>query len=86
MHLIVLVVIALLFFGPSKLPGLGKSLGEAIKGFKDAMNEAGDEADKIAKEVTESPKRTAIDVNSDTIDTHDSERSDTTNKSKTPVS
>ncbi|KYG70279.1 preprotein translocase subunit TatA [Bdellovibrio bacteriovorus] len=31
--------IALLLFGPSKLPGLGRSLGESIRGFKKALNE-----------------------------------------------
>lgn len=38
-ELIVILVIALVVFGPSKLPSLGKSLGEAIRGFKKAMNE-----------------------------------------------
>lgn len=31
--------IALLMFGPSRLPGLGKSMGEAIRGFKKGLNE-----------------------------------------------
>lgn len=39
-ELIVIFVIALIVFGPSKLPDLGKSLGEAIRGFKKAMNES----------------------------------------------
>lgn len=38
-EVLVILVIALLFFGPSQLPGLGKSLGEAIRGFKKGMNE-----------------------------------------------
>jgi sec-independent protein translocase protein TatA len=33
-ELLVVLVIALVFFGPSKLPSLGQSLGEAIKNFK----------------------------------------------------
>lgn len=36
-HLLLLAVIALLFFGPSRLPQLGQSLGRAIKGFKDGL-------------------------------------------------
>ena len=39
-ELIVIFVVALLVFGPSKLPDLGKSLGEAIRGFKKAVNES----------------------------------------------
>jgi sec-independent protein translocase protein TatA len=37
MHLLVIFGIALLVFGPRKLPGLGKGLGESIRGFKSAM-------------------------------------------------
>ena len=36
-HLIIILVIALLIFGPSKLPGLGKGLGEAFRGFKEGI-------------------------------------------------
>jgi sec-independent protein translocase protein TatA len=39
MHLLVILAIALLFFGPSKLPELGKGLGEAIRGFKTSLRE-----------------------------------------------
>jgi sec-independent protein translocase protein TatA len=39
-ELIVICVVALIVFGPSKLPDLGKSLGEAIRGFKKALNES----------------------------------------------
>lgn len=39
MHLIVILVIALLIFGPSKLSQLGKGLGEGIRNFKDAVND-----------------------------------------------
>jgi sec-independent protein translocase protein TatA len=37
MHLMVVAGIALLVFGPKKLPELGKGLGESIRGFKAAM-------------------------------------------------
>ena len=35
-HLLVILGIALLVFGPKKLPELGKGLGEGIRGFSDA--------------------------------------------------
>jgi TatA/E family protein of Tat protein translocase len=38
-HMIILAVILLVFFGPSKLPQFGQSLGKAIKGFKQGLNE-----------------------------------------------
>jgi sec-independent protein translocase protein TatA len=46
--IIVLLVIALLLFGPSKLPSLGKGLGEAFRGFKDGIK--GGETDTTAKQ------------------------------------
>ena len=38
-HLLVIFGIALLVFGPKKLPELGKGIGEGIRGFKSAMKE-----------------------------------------------
>jgi len=36
-HLILILVIALLVFGPRKLPELGQGLGSGIRGFRDAL-------------------------------------------------
>ena len=36
-HIIIVVGLALLFFGGKKLPELGKGLGEGLKGFKEGM-------------------------------------------------
>ena len=38
-ELIIIGIIALLIFGPKKLPELGKGLGKSIRDFKDAMSE-----------------------------------------------
>ena len=38
-ELLVIFVIALLVFGPRKLPDVGRSIGEAIRGFKKAISE-----------------------------------------------
>jgi sec-independent protein translocase protein TatA len=37
MHLIFIMVIVLILFGPGKLPELGKGLGKGIREFKDAL-------------------------------------------------
>lgn len=47
-HILILSLILLIFFGPSRLPALGQSLGKAIKGFKQGLNEI----DTDAKDVT----------------------------------
>lgn len=43
-HLIIVAVIAILIFGPRKLPELGKGLGEGLRGFKDGIKGGGNEA------------------------------------------
>ena len=49
MHLLVILVIALLFFGPAKLGELGKGLGDGIRHFKNAMKEGSEPAAPAAK-------------------------------------
>lgn len=39
LHILLIVGIALLLFGPSKFAALGKGLGEGIRNFKSAMKE-----------------------------------------------
>jgi sec-independent protein translocase protein TatA len=39
MHLLVIFFVALLVFGPKKLPELGKGLGEGIRALKDGMKD-----------------------------------------------
>lgn len=51
-HLLLLAVIFLIFFGPSRLPQLGQSLGKAIRGFKQGLSEI--EVD--AKDIQDHPK------------------------------
>lgn len=43
MHLMFILVIALIFFGPRRLPELGAGLGKGIREFKKAMAEGGKE-------------------------------------------
>lgn len=39
MHMIIILVIVLVIFGPGKIGDIGGSLGKAIRGFKSSMNE-----------------------------------------------
>ncbi|TET49241.1 MAG: twin-arginine translocase TatA/TatE family subunit, partial [Actinomycetota bacterium] len=50
-ELVIILVIALIIFGPKKLPELGKSLGQAIRGFKEGTTKATEEAKKELKEI-----------------------------------
>ena len=45
-ELVIIFVVVLLIFGPKKLPQLGKSLGEAISGFKKSLTSESDGAAK----------------------------------------
>ncbi len=47
MHLLVIFGIALLVFGPRKLPELGKGIGDGIRGFKSAMREKPEESTEV---------------------------------------
>lgn len=53
-------IVALLVFGPKKLPEIGRSLGKAIRGFQDASKEFETEfkkeAERIEKSVTQPMK------------------------------
>ncbi len=44
MHLLVIFAIAVVVFGPKKLPELGRGLGQAIRGFKDSLREGASSA------------------------------------------
>lgn len=55
-ELLLVLGIALVIFGPSKLPELGRALGRGIKEFKNATREMTSELNEIKKEVEE-PKK-----------------------------
>jgi sec-independent protein translocase protein TatA len=58
-EILVILVIALLLFGPTKLPEMGKALGKAIKEFKRATSELQDtierEVEDLKQDVKEGP-------------------------------
>lgn len=54
-ELIVILVVALLVFGPGKLPEIGGALGKGIKDFKKAIENKGDD-DAAAKQPGDKPE------------------------------
>jgi sec-independent protein translocase protein TatA len=58
MEIFVVLVIALVIFGPQKLPEMGRSLGKAIREFKSAGSEIQDEITKATDEIDIDPDKT----------------------------
>jgi sec-independent protein translocase protein TatA len=56
-HLLIILLIILVIFGPSKLGDIGGALGKGIKDFKRAMNEP-DDVTKPTATKAEEPKAT----------------------------
>ena len=54
-----IMVVALLIFGPKKLPEIGRSLGKTIRSFQDASKEFETEFKKEAQKIEESVKMNA---------------------------
>lgn len=54
MHLLIIFLVALLLFGPKKLPELGKGIGEGFRALKEGMKEkpASDEQAKASSTQT----------------------------------
>jgi sec-independent protein translocase protein TatA len=56
-HVIIILAIALLIFGPMRLPELGRALGKMIKEFRSAGDELAESAkDKSSKRVVDDDK------------------------------
>ncbi|MEK6601928.1 MAG: twin-arginine translocase TatA/TatE family subunit [Candidatus Binatota bacterium] len=53
-ELLIILIIALIIFGPGKLPQIGSGLGKAIRDFKKGIG--GDDSDEAAKAEKE-PKK-----------------------------
>lgn len=59
MHLIVILIIVLIIFGPGKLPQIGAGLGKSIKEFKKALSDddkKSTEAEPASNKEIENPK------------------------------
>lgn len=60
-ELLLILVIGLIFFGPGKLPDVGKAMGKSMREFKQAVNEA--DPAKPAKAATKSAAPESGDAN-----------------------
>ncbi len=56
-HLVIILIVALLIFGPKQLPELGRSLGKAINEFRGATREATQALQDEAKKPEEAEKK-----------------------------
>lgn len=56
-EILMIAAIALLLFGPTKLPKLGRSLGEAIRGFKKGLHEDETSARELNQQISQNPEK-----------------------------
>lgn len=73
-ELVLILVVVLILFGPSKLPGLGKSIGEAIRGFKKGINEGDEKPAQVVRE--EDHRRINQDQASGSTNLHSEKKKD----------
>lgn len=66
-HLLILLAIVLIIFGPSKLGDVGGAMGRAIRDFKRAMNEA-DDPKTVTMAKTAEPAPTEIKIEKPAIE------------------
>ena len=59
----VILILALLIFGPKKLPELGKQLGKTLKSLKKASNEFQNEIDQVMNEEDQEKSPKSIERN-----------------------
>jgi sec-independent protein translocase protein TatA len=62
-----IMVIALLVFGPKKLPEIGRSLGKAIRGFQDASKEFESEFKREADQLEQAVKTPTLPESKDVV-------------------
>ncbi len=71
----IVLVLALLIFGPRKLPELGSSLGKSITGFKKGLKETKDDVQAAMKEDVSAEATTATAAADSTVKAETTEKS-----------
>ena len=67
MHLLIIFLVALLLFGPKKLPELGKGIGEGFRALKEGMKDkpvAAPAADEQASKPPSTPASSSTETKS----------------------
>ena len=64
-EILAILVLAMVVFGPKKLPEMGKSIGKAIREFKSVGNEIQDEITKVTEDIDIDPEKTIKPPQSD---------------------
>ena len=78
-ELLIVLVIVLLVFGPTKLPKLAKALGHSVNELKKGLQGMGDDVDDAVKRPAASPPTSIPDINeakpdAQSVDTTPSDR------------
>ena len=71
-EIIIVLVIALVIFGPKRLPELGRSLGNGMREFKDSIAGKSDEEEKVEqtkRELESESSSTAEPVEGEVVET-----------------
>ena len=58
-EIVILLVVALLVFGPKRLPEMGRSIGKGMREFKSSLTMSGDDDDEVPELPAEEPAQPA---------------------------
>lgn len=78
-ELIIVLAVALLIFGPKKLPEMGSAIGKSIKEFRKGMTELSGPKDEHVEE-TKLPATTTNEMSTSTVETDAAGNTTTVNK------
>jgi sec-independent protein translocase protein TatA len=78
-ELIIVLAVALLIFGPKKLPEMGSAIGKSIKEFRKGMSELSGPKDEHLEE-TKLPATTTNEMSTTTVETDAAGNTTTVNK------
>jgi sec-independent protein translocase protein TatA len=60
LEIVVILIIALIVFGPKRLPELGRSMGKGIREFKSSLTGDKDDDDEDVRELERAPREAAV--------------------------